>query len=114
MKSSRPAIGPVEVLEHEDRRARLGERSKNVRQAPNSCSRAGRCPSTTQQRQQRRTRSTRDRASGTCSATIAAIPARVVGLVVGSSARPARRRTISPRAQNVIPSPYDGERPRCQ
>ena len=26
---------------------------------------------------------------------------------------PARRRIISPSAQNVTPSPYDGERPRC-
>ena len=39
-----------------------------------------------------------------------------VRVVTGSSvsSRCARERTISPSDQNVIPSPYDGDRPSCQ
>ena len=54
----------------------------------------------------------RSASSGTCSLTHLRDPCPRRRLVV-VSARPARRRTISPSAQNVIPSPYDGERPLC-
>ena len=46
-------------------------------------------------------------------ATDSAIFRRVVGSSSVAS-RPARPRTISPRAQNVMPSPYAGERPTFQ
>ena len=45
--------------------------------------------------------------SGTWSATVCAIRARVVAGSSDSS-RPARERIISPSAQNVTPSPYEG------
>ena len=46
-------------------------------------------------------------------ATIASIAARATS-ASAFSARPARRRTISASAQNVIPSPYEGARPWSQ
>ena len=55
----------------------------------------------------------RSSSSGTCCASISPMRVRVV---TGSSvsSRCARERTISPSDQNVIPSPYDGDRPSCQ
>ena len=89
-------------------------RSKNVRHAANSSSRSSVRTSSRPSRPssfgsiQRRSAS-----SGTYASSAAAILARVV---TGSSlsASPARLRTISPRAQKVMPSPYAGERPWCQ
>jgi hypothetical protein len=87
-------------------------RSKKVRHAPNSCS--GLADSAPMPRSASRAGSIQRRSvsSGTCSITDAAIRARVVASS-SSAASPARRRIISPSAQNVMPSPYDGERPVC-
>lgn len=51
--------------------------------------------------------------SGIQRATDSPIRARVVASS-SASVSPARTRTISPSAQNVIPLPYEGERPWCQ
>ncbi len=86
-------------------------RSKNVRQAPNSCSEPTPEPmprsASSAGSIQRRSAS-----SGTCSATVAATFARVVAASSVSSS-PQRPRTISPSAQKLMPSPYAGERPSC-
>ena len=83
-------------------------RSKNVRHAPNSCSRR-RSPVSTPRRARRagsiQRRSAVDRARAR--RAVAATFARVVGSS-SVSARPARPRIISPRAQKLIPSPYAG------
>ena len=88
-------------------------RSKKVRQAANNSSRPPLGTSSTPSRARiRASIQRRSSASGTCWVSIAEMAA----LVVGSSslsASPARRRIISPSAQNVTPSPYAGERPRC-
>ncbi len=87
--------------------------SKKRRHAGKSVSRppagAGSTPSRVRSAGSIRSRSA---ASGTCWSSVAAIFSRVVASS-SSSARPARRRIISPSAQNVIPSPYEGDRPRC-
>lgn len=88
-------------------------RSKKIRQAAKRTSRppagAGSSP-----RSVRSAGSTQRRSSsvGTCSVTVARIRSRVVASS-SSSTSLARRRTISPSAQKVIPSPKLGERPRC-
>ena len=88
-------------------------RSKKVRQAANSSVRppAGDSPipSRTSILGSIQARSV---SSGMCCATIAVIAARVASSS-SPSVRLARRRIISPSAQNVTPSPYDGDRPRC-
>ena len=89
-------------------------RSKKIRQAAKSASRppggAGSTPSRASSAGSTQPRSS---ASGTYWATVAAMRARVVASS-SVSARSARRRIISPSAQKVMPSPYAGERPRCQ
>ena len=86
-------------------------RSKNVRHAGNSSSELmpDSTPSSTSS-----ARSIQRRSSGSamCSSTLAVIRARVVAWS-SLSRRPARPRIISPSAQNVIPSPYEGLRPSC-
>ena len=78
-------------------------RSKNVRHAPNSCCdpASDSSPSSASSAGSIHARSD---SSGTCSSSIAAIAARVVASS-SVSWRWARPRTISPSAQNVIPSP---------
>ncbi len=100
--SNRSATTPVDA-----------SRSKNVRHAENSSSAppAGASPTPSRARIAGSIRR-RSASSGTCSATISWIRVRVVsGSSVSSS--DARDLTISPRAQNVIPSPYAGDRPSC-
>ena len=110
MKSSSALVGPVEVLEHEHGR-RPGRRSaRRTCARPRTAPRARRVRRSldAEQREQRRldpaalrlVRHVRARASPRSSP-------RVVGSS-SPSARPARRRTISPSAQNVMPSPYAG------
>ena len=84
--------------------ATAASRSKNVRQAPKSCSVPAALVSTPRSARRAGSTQRRSSASGTLAATVSASLRRVV---VSSSAsrRPARARTISPRAQNVIPSP---------
>ena len=107
-------IGPLEVLEHEHDRAALGDAleedppGREQRLAP-----AGRRLIDAEQASSAGSIRSRSLASGTYSSSVAAIRSRVVASS-SSSVRPARRRTISPSAQNVTPSPYDGDRPRCQ
>ncbi len=80
-------------------------RSMKMRQAANRRSRppagAGSSPSRVSRAGSTHRRSS---GSGTYSTTVAAIRFRVVGSS-SVAARPARRRTISPSAQKVIPSP---------
>ncbi len=82
-------------------------RSKKVRQAANSCSELAVSVPMPSSASSAGSIQRRSPSSGTCSMTVSAIRARVVASS-SSAARPARRRTISPSAQNVIPSPYDG------
>ena len=110
----RPLVGPVEVLEHEHDRA-LGRDPLEERPPGGEQLLAGerRRPVDAEQDEQRATRSSgapsRRSPSGRRSRRASA---RVVASS-SVSARPARLRTISPSAQNVIPSPYAGERPVC-
>ena len=88
-------------------------RSKNVRQAENSSSRAiGVAVSRPSSTSSAASTHCRSASSGTQRSIASATFARVVGSS-SVSARPARPRTISPSAQNVIPSPYAGDRPAC-
>ena len=88
-------------------------RSKNVRQPAKSRSRPPGGASATPRRASRQgSMKSRSAGSGTCVARAAATPARVVASS-SPSTRPARLRTISPSAQKLIPSPYDGQRPWC-
>ena len=92
MKSSRPGVGPLEVLEHEHRRAPLAAmRSKKVRHAANSSlAPAGRRRSTPSSVEQRRLDPARARSSsGTYSATRRGDRARVVASSSLSAGRPA-------------------------
>ena len=88
-------------------------RSKNVRHAAKSSVRPplgdSPIPSRTRRRGSIQARSV---SSSMCRSSMAAIAARVVSSSA-PSASPARRRIISPSAQNVTPSPYEGDRPRC-
>ncbi len=86
-------------------------RSKNVRQAPNSCSEP--TPGLdAQERQERGLDPAPLLLVGDVLASVAATLARVVASSSVSS-RPQRPRTISPSAQKLMPSPYAGERPSC-
>ncbi len=88
-------------------------RSKNVRHAAKSSSRPpGGVSSTPSRTSSRGSIQRRSSGSGTCRARTSATFVRVVWSS-SPSASPARRRTISPSAQKVTPSPYDGDRPRC-
>ena len=105
-------VGVVQVLEdHDDRRGlRPAARRTSARRRTARPSRS--------RRRRRAGRAGRARSSGARpdrrrgSATVSAIRARVVASS-SLSASPARPRTISPRAQNVMPSPYAGLRPAC-
>ena len=105
MKSSSPSSAQWMSSNTRPTVPSAASRSKNVRQAANSSSRppdgASASPSRTSSRGSIQRRSA---SSGTCSSTIRATAARVVGSS-SPSVRPARRRTISPSAQNVTPSP---------
>ena len=105
---SRPSAGPrrpgPRVPSPPCARRRCARRRTAARSWPTRC----RCPSSASIAGSIQRRSA---SSGTCSTTIAAIRSRVVASS-SFSARPARPRIISPSAQNVIPSPYAGERPR--
>jgi hypothetical protein len=107
-------VGPLEVLEHEDGRALRGDALEEPTPGCDSSSRppAGASPAPSSARRAGSMRR-RSSSSGTNSATVAPIRSTVVASS-SASARPARRRTISPSAQNVTPSPNDGERPWCQ
>ena len=104
MKSSRPGSAWWRSSKTMTTGAPAASRSKNVRQAPKSCS--GPAALVPIPRSARRAGSIQRRssASGTCAATVSAILRRVVASS-SVSRRPARARTISPSAQNVIPSP---------
>ena len=112
----RARVGPVEVLEDQRRPVPSpASRSKNVRHAANSSSRAAcRRLADAEQREQRAARSSaRSSSSGTCSASDVARSARASSPRRRSRAGRRAPRTISPSAQNVMPSPYAGERPSC-
>ena len=83
--------------------ALAASRSKNVRQAPNSCSEP---TSTSRPRSESKAGPIQARsvASGTCASSMVVTAARVVASSA-SSWRRARLRTISPRAQKLMPSP---------
>ena len=104
MKSSRPGSAKCRSSKTMTTGPARAMRSKNVRQAANSCSRAG-ARLEPEQRQQR-----------WLDPAALVVVGDVVGddrgdlrpgrrLVVGLDSRPARPRTISPRAQKVMPSP---------
>ena len=89
-------------------------RSKKVRHAVKSSSRPpGAASPTPSSDRSAGSICRRSASSSTNSASVAAIRSRVA-TSSSSSRSPARRRTISPRAQKVTPSPKDGERPWCQ
>ena len=67
-----------------------------------------------EQGEQRAARSSAARPRRSRTRSSVAATARAVVGSSSASAIPARRRTISPSAQNVMPSPYEGDRPRCQ
>ena len=79
-------------------------RSKNVRHAANSCSEPPVDVSTPRRASSAGSIQRRSSSSGTYSTSVSAIFARVV-VSSSVSSRPARRRTISPSAQKLIPSP---------
>jgi hypothetical protein len=98
------AVGPVQVLEDQPPVPRAAMRSKNVRQAAKSCRAAGARLADAEQGQQRRLDPARSASSGRTRLDRLATFSRVVG---SSSPRASRRarRTISPSAQKVMPSP---------
>ena len=115
MKSSRPVVGPLEVLEHEDDGRLLGDAlEERPPRGEQLVAVADRALVEAQQLQEAR---------------LDPAPLALVGDALlerrrrcapASSPRrrsrssPARLRTISPSAQKLIPSPYAGERPWCQ
>ena len=99
-----PGVGVVEVLEdHDHRRRRARAARRRCATRANSWSGAG-ARLEAKQREQRGLDPAPLLGSGTCSATMSAIFARVVASSSVSS-RPARPRIISPSAQKLIPSP---------
>ena len=105
----RAGVGPMEVLEDQDDGALGGDPLEERPPAENSSSRAiGVAVSTARAA---RAAPVRSSAAPTRPAPSARPPRATFARVVGSSsvsARPARLRTISPSAQNVMPSPYAG------
>ena len=114
MKSMRPPSAHCRSSKTSTVGAAAAIRSKKVRHAVKSASRppAGGSP-TPRSASRAGSIQRRSASSGTYSASVAAIRARVVASSSDSTRR-ARWRTISPSDQKVTPSPYAGERPSCQ
>ncbi len=103
-------VGPVEVFEHEHRRAPLGERLDEA--APGGealVARAARAPRG-RRAAAAATPPTRVVVRGTAAATVSC-SLRSASAAVSVSRIPACALTISPNAQNAPPSPYGSERP---
>ena len=93
-----PRVGVVEVLEDQHDRRRRGQPLEERAPRPEQLVRGPRRPPRPSRVRSADSIQRRSSGSGTCSATVAAILARVVASSSVSS-RPARRRTISPSAQ---------------
>ena len=92
MKSSRPGVGPLEVLEEEDRRGPLGDAlEEDPPGGEQDVATAGRRRLEAQQREEGRLDPAAIVVAGTYSATVALIRSRVVGFVVrlGQASPPA-------------------------
>ena len=108
-------VRPLEILEHEDDGPLLATRARRMSATPRRARRGRRrCPRRRRADCRRRgSIQRRSPSSDTYSTRVSAMRVRVVA-ASSVSISPARLRTISPRAQKVIPSPYAGERPWCQ
>ena len=106
MKSSRPAVGEVQVLEDHDDRRRRGDALEERAPGAEELVRRPMPPLEAEQGQQRAARSSRAPSRpATCSRDASPRPLRGSSARRRSRRRPARPRTISPSAQNVMPSP---------
>ena len=100
-----PGVGEVHVLEDEERPGRSRRSARRTCATPRTAASAAMPPSTPSRVEQRRARSSAR--SGSSGIHCASISPTLVRVVCSSSisASPARSRTISPSAQNVMPSP---------
>ena len=109
-------VGPLEVLEHAARRGAVaGDALEERPPRGEQLLAADRPASPTPSRAS--SAGSIHRRSASSGDVVSRPSPRLRSRVVASSsvsARPARPRTISPSAQNVMPSPYAGERPWCQ
>ena len=113
MKSMRPGSAHWRSSKTSTVGPRSAIRSNSVRHAAVSSSRSRRRRRPGQECRELGLHTRRSASSATYSPAIAASLARAASPSSDSAIR-ARPRTISPRAQNAMPSPYAGDRPWCQ